>query len=96
MTAQPTHCHFNGTILPIEQAHVSVLARGFALVRDQDGHPVLAAAEASAGDTISIEFADGRIGARVTDGAASKPVRPAAAPRKREEDGSKGGHGSLL
>jgi D-alanine transaminase len=29
MTAQPTHCHFNGTILPIEQAHVSVLDRGF-------------------------------------------------------------------
>jgi D-alanine transaminase len=26
---QPTHCHFNGTILPIEQAHVSVLDRGF-------------------------------------------------------------------
>ena len=74
----------------------SVLQRGFALVRDQDGQPVLAAAGAAAGDTISIEFADGRIGARVTDGAASKPVRPAAAARKREEDGSKGGQGSLL
>ena len=29
MSAQPTHCHFNGRILPIEQAHVSVLDRGF-------------------------------------------------------------------
>ena len=38
----------------------SVLNRGFALVRDQDGHPVLAAAGTRAGDTIGIEFADGR------------------------------------
>ena len=37
----------------------SVLNRGFALVRDQDGHPVLAAADTRAGDTIGIEFADG-------------------------------------
>jgi D-alanine transaminase len=29
MIAQPTHCHFNGNILPIEEAHVSVLDRGF-------------------------------------------------------------------
>ena len=74
----------------------SVLQRGFALVRDQDGQPVLAAAGAAAGDTISIEFADGRIGARVTDGAVSKTVRSAAPPRKRDEGGSKGGQGSLL
>ena len=74
----------------------SVLKRGFALVRDQDNQPVLAAAGAAAGDTISIEFADGRIGARVTDGAASKPVRPAAPLRKRDDGGSKGGQGSLL
>jgi D-alanine transaminase len=29
MSAHPTHCHFNGAILPIEDAHVSVLDRGF-------------------------------------------------------------------
>ena len=57
----------------------SVLQRGFALVRDQDGHPVLAAADTHAGDTLSIEFADGKIGARVTDGAGAAP-RPAAPP----------------
>ncbi len=71
----------------------SVLQRGFALVRDQDGHPVLAAADTHAGDTISIEFADGKIGARVTDGAGAAP-RPAAPPRRR--DGGSGNQGSLL
>jgi exodeoxyribonuclease VII large subunit len=70
----------------------SVLNRGFALVRDQDGQPVLAAAGTQAGDTLSIEFADGRIGARVTDGAG--PLRPAPAPRKR--GGGTGNQGSLL
>jgi exodeoxyribonuclease VII large subunit len=71
----------------------SVLNRGFALVRDQDGHPVLAAAGARSGDTLSIEFADGRIGARVTEGAPAAP-RPVAAPRRR--DGGSGNQGSLL
>jgi exodeoxyribonuclease VII large subunit len=71
----------------------SVLQRGFALVRDQDGHPVLAAVDTNAGDTLSIEFADGRIGAKVTDGAGAAP-RPAAPPRRR--DGGSGNQGSLL
>jgi exodeoxyribonuclease VII large subunit len=71
----------------------SALNRGFALVRDQDGHPILTAAVTRAGDTIGIEFADGRIGARVTEGAAVAP-RSAAPPRRR--DGGSGGQGSLL
>ena len=45
------------------------------------------------GDTIGIEFADGQIGARVTDGTAAAP-RPAAPPRRR--DGGSGNQGSLL
>ena len=56
----------------------SVLNRGFALVRDQDGQPVLAAAGTSTGQTISIEFNDGSVGARVTDGAG--PAKSATAP----------------
>ena len=60
----------------------SVLNRGFALVRDQDNQPVLAAAGTSAGQTISIEFADGRIGAKVTD-SAGRPARVAAPPSPR-------------
>ena len=72
----------------------SVLGRGFALVRDQDGHPVLSAAGARAGDMIGIEFADGRIGARVTEGSPAKPQPRPATPRKREGGG--GNQGSLL
>ncbi len=71
----------------------SVLSRGFALVRDQDGHPVLAAAGTSAGDTISIEFRDGRIAAKVSEGTGLLP-KPAPGPRKR--DGGSGNQGSLL
>ena len=71
----------------------SVLNRGFALVRDQDGQPVLAAAGTRAGDTIGIEFADGRIGAKVTEGTVAAP-RAAAPPRRR--DGGSGNQGSLL
>lgn len=72
----------------------SVLARGFTLVRDQDGHPVLAAADLRAGDTLAIDFTDGRIGARVTDGASTAP-RAAPAPRRRDGGGG-GEQGSLL
>jgi len=73
----------------------SVLNRGFALVRDQDGHPVLAAVGTATGETISIEFADGRIGARVTEGTTgARPSAKPAAPRKREGGG--GDQGSLL
>ena len=71
----------------------SVLNRGFALVRDQDEQPVLSGAGTAAGDTISIEFSDGKVGARVTDGVRTAP-KPTAAPRKR--DGGTGNQGSLL
>ena len=76
----------------------SVLNRGFALVRDQEGQPVLAAAGTSAGQTISIEFADGRVGARVTDGAgrSTPPAAPSVAPAPRRRDGGSGSQGSLL
>src|SRR5437879_5137092 len=71
----------------------SVLNRGFTLVRDQDGQPVLAAAGLGVGDTLGIEFADGRVGAKVTEGTGTAP-KPAAPPRKR--DGGSGNQGSLL
>jgi len=73
----------------------SVLSRGFALVRDQDGQPVLAAAGARSGDTLSIEFADGRIGAKVTEASTTAP-RPAPATPSRSKDGGSGNQGSLL
>jgi exodeoxyribonuclease VII large subunit len=71
----------------------SVLNRGFALVRDQDGQPVLAAAGLNTGGSLSIEFADGRVTAKVTEGTGTAP-KPAAPPRKRE--GGSGNQGSLL
>jgi exodeoxyribonuclease VII large subunit len=51
-----------------------VLARGFALVRDEHGHAVHAAAAIGPNAPLSIEFADGRVAA-TADG-----ERPAAAP----------------
>ncbi|MBS0539860.1 MAG: exodeoxyribonuclease VII large subunit, partial [Proteobacteria bacterium] len=69
----------------------SVLNRGFALVRDQDGQPVLAAAGTRSGDTLSIEFADGRVGARVTEATTTAPrAAPAAPPRRRDGGGNQG------
>jgi exodeoxyribonuclease VII large subunit len=86
------HLEHAGQLLESYSFH-SVLNRGFALVRDQDGRPVLAAAETTAGDTVSIEFADARVGARITDGVGPTPRSPAP-PRKRGGDG--GNQGSLL
>jgi exodeoxyribonuclease VII large subunit len=41
----------------------SVLARGFALVRNDAGHPLHAAAEVAAGARLELEFSDGRVAA---------------------------------
>jgi exodeoxyribonuclease VII large subunit len=51
-----------------------VLARGFALVRDEAGHPLHAADAIGPGARLEIEFADGRVGAT------ADADRPAAAP----------------
>lgn len=74
-----------------------VLARGFALVRDDTGAAIRAASQVASGTHLTLEFADGRISAtadgdgrpQVTAKAAvstrseSKPAKPAAA-NKRE------------
>jgi exodeoxyribonuclease VII large subunit len=67
-----------------------VLARGFALVRDGEGHPLHSAASVAAGARLSIEFSDGRVGA-TADGtepgraevkpSAKAAVKPSAKPR---------------
>ena len=75
-----------------------VLARGFALVRDEHGHAVHAAASIGPGAPLSVEFADGRVAVtadtdrptptRVAKPAASEPRAPtreaskAAAPKR--------------
>jgi exodeoxyribonuclease VII large subunit len=50
----------------------AVLARGYALVRDEDGHPLRSAAEVAAGQALAVEFADGSVSA-TADG--TKPKR---------------------
>ncbi|MBX6327291.1 MAG: exodeoxyribonuclease VII large subunit [Pseudolabrys sp.] len=72
-----------------------VLRRGFALVRDETGHPLRAAASVLPGMRLAIEFADGRVAA-VAEGspsAVSAPMRPK--PRGRGGGGASG-QGRLL
>ncbi|MCA1363276.1 exodeoxyribonuclease VII large subunit [Bradyrhizobium sp. IC3069] len=64
----------------------SVLARGFALVRDEAGHPVHAADAIGPGARIEIEFADGRVGATAdADRAAPAERRAPAQPKPAAE-----------
>jgi exodeoxyribonuclease VII large subunit len=61
----------------------SVLARGFALVRDEAGHPLHAADSIRPSARIEIEFADGRVAATADADrpAATSSPAPAAAPK---------------
>ncbi|MBL27953.1 MAG: exodeoxyribonuclease VII large subunit [Rhodospirillaceae bacterium] len=67
----------------------NVLARGFAVVRDDDGALVKTSAETKPGMRISVEFADGKTGA-VVEGT------PAQKPRRRPSAKDDEGQGSLL
>jgi exodeoxyribonuclease VII large subunit len=62
----------------------SVLARGFALVRDEAGHPVHAAASVGPGARLDVEFADGRVGATADADrpAVTRKAKPVAAEPK--------------
>ena len=53
----------------------SVLARGFALVRDPSGTPLRSASAVSPGQQLDIEFRDGRATAVATQ-AHGAPVKP--------------------
>ena len=64
-----------------------VLARGYAVVRDQRERPLTSAAAVKSGAALSLEFQDGRTTAR----AASKPK-----PRKPKSENNEGGQASLL
>jgi exodeoxyribonuclease VII large subunit len=61
-----------------------VLARGFALVRDEHGHAVHAAAAIGPGARLEVEFADGRVGATADSDrpAATRPAKPVASEPK--------------
>ncbi|CTQ52566.1 Exodeoxyribonuclease 7 large subunit [Roseibium album] len=58
-------------------SYKDVLARGYAVVRDDSGQPVRAAASVASGTALSIELADGSIDAvAMSDSAAPKPKKP--------------------
>ena len=79
-------------------SYQGVLARGFALVRDGDGHPLRSAAAVSDGARLEIEFADGRVGA-TADGAgapAAAKAKPAARPTSKPRGDGPAGQGSLF
>ena len=62
-------------------SYKGVLDRGFALVRDEHGQPLHAAASVGSGQHLSIEFSDGRVGA-TADGEGTAAAKPKAAPAK--------------
>ncbi len=72
-----------------------VLARGFTLVRDKAGRPLRAAADVAPGLAIGIEFADGRVGARVETVQTSGLERAEPPPRRRRRVADPG-QGSLF
>jgi len=77
-------------------SYQSVLARGFALVRDPAGAPLRSAAMVSPGQALDIEFADGRVAALATEAHGVPPkVRQPLRPRRRTS-GVAEGQGSLF
>ena len=61
-------------------SYESVLARGFALVRDGDGRLIPSAARARAETALEIQFHDGRVPTLVARSGGAKPARPASRP----------------
>jgi exodeoxyribonuclease VII large subunit len=68
----------------------NVLARGFALVRDEDGAMVRRAADVGPGAALDIEFADGHVGAHADARSHQEGVR------KKRRGGDSDKQGSLL
>jgi exodeoxyribonuclease VII large subunit len=75
-------------------SYQSVLARGFALIRSDNGQPLRTAVSVTPGMPLDIEFADGRVGA-VAQGEARMRPPPAPRPRRRR-GGDVEGQGNLF
>ncbi|MBI3452913.1 MAG: exodeoxyribonuclease VII large subunit [Rhodospirillales bacterium] len=72
-------------------SYARVLERGFVLVHDAAGHPVMSAAAAQPDATLGLRFHDGEVGVRVVDAGGAAPSRtkartPAKPTRKRADD----------
>jgi len=78
--------------LLVAYSYHGVLARGFALVRDGEGHPLRTAAAVAGGMRLEIEFSDGHVGATADGGGAPPPAKP----KPRARGGGTGGQGSLF
>ena len=72
-----------------------VLKRGFALVRDGDGHPLRSAAAVTSHMRLDIEFSDGRVTAVADGETPAATTAPKSKPRPRGGEGT-GGQGSLF
>lgn len=80
-------------------SYKKVLERGYAVVRDQDGHPVTSAGAALPGAVLTVEFKDGETRVRVDGDGAATPAPPQPPqPRKTAKTTSRGDgrQGSLL
>src|SRR5271166_2405242 len=74
-----------------------VLARGFALVRDEAERPLRRAAEVAEAQRLRIEFADGEVAATAgAHGPAREPVAAPAKPRRARPSRDGEGQGSLF
>jgi exodeoxyribonuclease VII large subunit len=83
-------------------SYKNVLARGYAVIRDENDRPVSRAEGISQGQAIAIEFADGRVAAVAGDGvappepSAPQPTRVAPAPKPPRKSEPPAGQGSLF
>jgi len=78
----------------------SVLARGFALVRNEAGHPLHAASDVEPGTRLELEFSDGRVAATagIERPVLTQPERPKATrgPRVPKRAAKSADQGSLF
>ncbi|MGB3021812.1 MAG: exodeoxyribonuclease VII large subunit, partial [Methyloceanibacter sp.] len=75
-----------GTQLLASLGYHNVLARGFTLVRDEEGRMIRRAAEVSAHERLDIEFADGHVSATADGGGERKPSASPKRARKRDSE----------
>lgn len=77
--------HLTGLGARLEGAsYQGVLARGFALVRTEEGHPVTAAAAVAPGARLSIALHDGTLNATADGAAPPSPKRAKTAPKPEQ------------
>ena len=76
----------NAGSLLTSYSYQGVLARGFALVRDEDGKPITSAANAAKKTLIDLEFTDGRTHAMITAERPAKPKRATKNPKSGDGD----------